>query len=178
MTNHFCNYTLILGWNLKPFYRSLFVILCILSFFSQLKCEFFIFNYYYYFNINMCMRSHTHTSSVTFKPKKFFCNYNLFIIKKSGWLLKVDFVEAVDCMDLDFLEEVLWLIGFHWQWILWIMGWVRSFKCFVFINGHPCGETLAMQGVEASWSTSFISFSNLKWGFWSFTRYHLIQRGW
>lgn len=46
-------------------------------------------------------------------------------------------------MDWNLLEEVLWFKGFHWQWIRWIMGWIWSFKYLVFINGHPCGETLA-----------------------------------
>lgn len=49
---------------------------------------------------------------------------------------KIDLSKAYDRVDWSFLEQTLRKMGFCEQWIIWLMGCVRSVRFAVRINGH------------------------------------------
>lgn len=58
----------------------------------------------------------------------------------SSLILKLDFSKAYDCIRWDFLDLVLFYIGFGEKWRGWIVECVFSARAAVFINGSMTNE--------------------------------------
>lgn len=67
---------------------------------------------------------------------------------KKGWWMKLDIEKAFDRVDWNFLEEVLFQIGFGKRWISWINGCIRGTKYSIFNNGRPKERIIASRGLR------------------------------
>lgn len=72
-------------------------------------------------------------------------NYATSIGQKS-LLLKVDFEKAFDCVNWEFLFDIMSQIGFGGTWCSWIKGFLSSSSISVLINGSPTKEFVMERG--------------------------------
>ena len=62
--------------------------------------------------------------------------------------IKTDMSKAYDRVEWDFLEALFHKMGFHSQWIAWIMGCVRSVSYSVLLNGQSYGHITPRRGIR------------------------------
>ena len=68
---------------------------------------------------------------------------------KSGHLaLKLDISKAYDRLEWVFLKKVMERMGFHSQWVGWIMECVQSMTYLVLINGEPTETITPSRGIR------------------------------
>jgi len=67
---------------------------------------------------------------------------------KSGLCLKVDFEKAYDSVRWDFLYDMLYKLGFHNKWIMWMRGCMESSTVSVLVNGSPTEEFKPTKGLR------------------------------
>ncbi|XP_062093360.1 uncharacterized protein LOC133799353 [Humulus lupulus] len=78
---------------------------------------------------------------------------------KKGWVFKIDFTKAYDCVDWDFLELVLERKGFGEVWRTWMRGCLSSTSYSVFVNGRPRGKFKGYRGIRQGDSLSPFLFT-------------------
>ncbi|XP_071689267.1 uncharacterized protein [Rutidosis leptorrhynchoides] len=73
-----------------------------------------------------------------------------FIRKKHDKCLifKVDLEKAFDCLNWDFLMEVMELMGFGVKWRSWILTCIKSASISILVNGSPMDEFKFERGVR------------------------------
>lgn len=62
--------------------------------------------------------------------------------------IKTDISKAYDRVEWDFLEALFHKMSFHSQWIVWIMGCVRSVSYSVLLNGQSYGHITPRRGIR------------------------------
>ncbi|XP_071740013.1 uncharacterized protein [Rutidosis leptorrhynchoides] len=67
--------------------------------------------------------------------------------KKKGILFKVDFEKAFDCLNWNFLLEVMKSMGFGEKWRKWIHACLSSASISILVNGSPTKEFSLSRGV-------------------------------
>ncbi|GKV23017.1 hypothetical protein SLEP1_g32806 [Rubroshorea leprosula] len=68
--------------------------------------------------------------------------------KKESFLFKVDFEKAFDKVCWEFIDYMLFRMGFHVIWRGWIQECLRSSMISVLINGSPTRQFLAGKGIR------------------------------
>ncbi|XP_071718269.1 uncharacterized protein [Rutidosis leptorrhynchoides] len=68
--------------------------------------------------------------------------------KKKGLIFKVDFEKAFDCLNWDFLMEVMHCMGFGLKWRMWILSCLKSASISILVNGSPTREFHLGRGVR------------------------------
>lgn len=68
--------------------------------------------------------------------------------RQAGFVLKLDFAKAYDCVDWKFLDYVMRNKGFGSRWCNWIRGCVSSANFSILINGRPRGKFRAQRGLR------------------------------
>jgi len=68
--------------------------------------------------------------------------------RKPGLCLKVDFEKAYDSVIWEFLYDMLYRMGFHRKWIMWIQGCLESATVSVLVNGNPTEEFKPSRGLR------------------------------
>ncbi|XP_071692209.1 uncharacterized protein [Rutidosis leptorrhynchoides] len=68
--------------------------------------------------------------------------------KKKGILFKVDFEKAFDCLNWDFLLDVMKSMGFGMKWRKWIFACLKSAIVSVLVNGSPTNEFSLGRGIR------------------------------
>ncbi|XP_071700478.1 uncharacterized protein [Rutidosis leptorrhynchoides] len=68
--------------------------------------------------------------------------------KQKSVLFKVDFEKAFDCLNWEFLMEVMKSMGFGDKWRKWIHACLSSASISVLINGSPTNEFKVSRGVR------------------------------
>jgi len=67
---------------------------------------------------------------------------------RRGLCLKVDFEKAYDSVRWAFLYDMLYRMGFHNLWIVWIKGCLESATVSVLVNGSPTEEFKPTRGLR------------------------------
>ena len=62
--------------------------------------------------------------------------------------VKIDMSKAYDRLEWEFIRLVLERLGFHSQWIAWIMECVSSVTYAFLINGSPRGQVKPSRGIR------------------------------
>ncbi|XP_058725572.1 uncharacterized mitochondrial protein AtMg01250-like [Vicia villosa] len=57
--------------------------------------------------------------------------------RKDYFMFKVDFSQAYDCVDWNYLRSILRKVGFGIRWMKWLEAWVFSSSMSVLENGSP-----------------------------------------
>ncbi|XVF73335.1 hypothetical protein PTKIN_Ptkin12aG0193100 [Pterospermum kingtungense] len=65
-----------------------------------------------------------------------------------GVLLKVDFEKAYDSVDWNFLDLVMWKMGFGIKWRCWIKSCVSTASVSILVNGSPTKEFKMLRGLR------------------------------
>ncbi|XP_062089071.1 uncharacterized protein LOC133795633 [Humulus lupulus] len=78
---------------------------------------------------------------------------------KKGWVFKIDFTKAYDCVDWGFLDFVLQKKGFGEVWRRWMQGCLSSTSFSVFLNGRPRGKFKGSRGLRQGDSLSPFLFT-------------------
>ncbi|XP_071738760.1 uncharacterized protein [Rutidosis leptorrhynchoides] len=68
--------------------------------------------------------------------------------KQKGLLFKVDFENAFDCLNWEFLKEVMKCMGFGEKWRKWIYACLSSASISILVNGSPTNEFSLSRGVR------------------------------
>ncbi|GLU08685.1 hypothetical protein SLE2022_255820 [Rubroshorea leprosula] len=68
--------------------------------------------------------------------------------KQESFILKVDFKEAYDCVNWDFLDNMMEKSGFGERWRKWIMEYLGSASISILVNGSPTEEFKSEQGLR------------------------------
>jgi len=68
--------------------------------------------------------------------------------ERSGICLKVDFEKAYDSVRWEFMYDMLYKMGFHWKWVMWIRGCMESASVSVLVNGSPTEEFKPSRGLR------------------------------
>ncbi|XP_071738862.1 uncharacterized protein [Rutidosis leptorrhynchoides] len=68
--------------------------------------------------------------------------------RKKGLVFKVDFEKAFDCLNWDFLMEVVNSMGFGCKWRKWIYSCLSSASISILVNGSPTKEFSLERGVR------------------------------
>lgn len=56
---------------------------------------------------------------------------------RSCLLFKVDFAQAYDCVEWDFLKEIMSKMGFGQKWMQWMEAGLFSSNMSIRVNGSP-----------------------------------------
>ncbi|XP_062150081.1 uncharacterized protein LOC133858622 [Alnus glutinosa] len=68
---------------------------------------------------------------------------------KDGFMaVKLDMSKAYDRLECNFLEAMLWKLGFAERWIRLLMTCVRSVSYALLINGQPHGHIISSRGIR------------------------------
>ncbi|GKU88292.1 hypothetical protein SLEP1_g2574 [Rubroshorea leprosula] len=68
--------------------------------------------------------------------------------KASSFIFKADFEKAYDCMNWNFLDEMMWRLGFGEKWRKWIKKCLQTASVIVLINGSPTDEFKMERGIR------------------------------
>ncbi|XP_071694510.1 secreted RxLR effector protein 78-like [Rutidosis leptorrhynchoides] len=68
--------------------------------------------------------------------------------RKRGFIFKVDFQKAFDCLKWEFIEETMKSLGFGPKWIKWVMACLTSASISVLVNGSLTRELKLKRGVR------------------------------
>ncbi|XP_071705309.1 uncharacterized protein [Rutidosis leptorrhynchoides] len=68
--------------------------------------------------------------------------------RAKGLIFKLDFEKAFDCLNWDFLLEVMKSMGFGTKWFSWILACLKSATITILINGSPTREFSIGRGVR------------------------------
>lgn len=79
--------------------------------------------------------------------------------KKRCLMFKVDFAQAKDCVERDFLEKVLMAMGFGNKWLKWIKGGVFNSFLSVLVNGSTTEDFKVTRGLKQGDPLSLFLFS-------------------
>ncbi|GLU23278.1 hypothetical protein SLE2022_393000 [Rubroshorea leprosula] len=60
--------------------------------------------------------------------------------KVSSFIFKVDFEKAYDCVNWDFLDEMMRRLGFGEKWRMWIKECLQTASISILVNGSPTDE--------------------------------------
>ncbi|XP_071715046.1 uncharacterized mitochondrial protein AtMg01250-like [Rutidosis leptorrhynchoides] len=63
-------------------------------------------------------------------------------------LFKVDFEKAFDCLNWNFLMEVMESMGFGAKWRNWIFACLKSASVSILVNGSPTSEFTLKRGIR------------------------------
>ncbi|XP_058749275.1 uncharacterized protein LOC131622266 [Vicia villosa] len=63
-------------------------------------------------------------------------------------LFKVDFAQAYNCVEWDFLREMMGKMGFGHKWLQWMEATVFSSNLSILVNGSPTSEFFAKRGLR------------------------------
>ncbi|KAI3517218.1 hypothetical protein L1887_16430 [Cichorium endivia] len=69
-------------------------------------------------------------------------------VKKKILLFKVDFDKTFDSINWEYLDSLLWQMGYGNKWRMWIHGCLQSARASVIINGPPTAEFSMSKGVR------------------------------
>ncbi|XP_071715114.1 uncharacterized protein [Rutidosis leptorrhynchoides] len=72
----------------------------------------------------------------------------LKVDRRRGFLFKVDFEKAFDCLNWNFLIDVMKCMGFGTRWRKWIFSCLSSTSISIFVNGSPTSEFQPSRGVR------------------------------
>jgi hypothetical protein len=68
--------------------------------------------------------------------------------EREGFMaLKLDMSKAYDRLEWDFLEAMLWKLGFAPRWIYLLMTCVHTVTYSILINGQPYGRIVPTRGI-------------------------------
>jgi len=67
---------------------------------------------------------------------------------RSELCLKVDFEKAYDSVRWEFLYDMLYKLGFHSKWVMWMRGCLESATVLVLVNGSPTEEFKPTRGLR------------------------------
>lgn len=85
--------------------------------------------------------------------------------KKSCLLLKVDFAQAYECVDLGFLQKVFLAMNFGVKWMHWMRGAVFNSYLSVLVNGSTTKDFKATRGLRQEDLLSiFVCYSGKMFG--------------
>ncbi|XP_071713654.1 uncharacterized protein [Rutidosis leptorrhynchoides] len=68
--------------------------------------------------------------------------------RKKGIIFKVDFEKAFDCINWEFLLEVMRCMGFGYKWCKWIRSCLTTALISILVNGSPTKEFSIERGVR------------------------------
>ena len=78
--------------------------------------------------------------------------------RSGGLLFKVDFEKAFDCVDWNYLDFVMSLMGFCPSWRGWILQCISSTSIFVLINGSLTSQFQMKRGLRQGCPLSHFLF--------------------
>ena len=61
---------------------------------------------------------------------------------------KLDMTKAYDCVEWEYLEDIIYKLGFATSWVSLIIGFVSSFNFFVMFNGSKLEEFKPSRGLR------------------------------
>ena len=67
---------------------------------------------------------------------------------RSSMAVKIDMSKAYDRIEWNFLERVLENLGFHPNWVVWIMECIRSVSYSFLVNGAAQGRVIPTRGIR------------------------------
>ena len=68
---------------------------------------------------------------------------------KTAWVtLKLDMEKAYDRLEWSFVNQCLYQLGFHPQWIQWIMECISSVSYSLLVNDEPTGMIHPSRGIR------------------------------
>ncbi|GJX02450.1 putative RNA-directed DNA polymerase, eukaryota, reverse transcriptase zinc-binding domain protein [Tanacetum coccineum] len=65
-----------------------------------------------------------------------------------GLIFKIDFEKAYDCVNWDYIRDVMMQIGFGLKWCNWVDACLRSASISILVNGSPTGEFRMTRGIR------------------------------
>ncbi|GKV02363.1 hypothetical protein SLEP1_g14810 [Rubroshorea leprosula] len=68
--------------------------------------------------------------------------------KVNSFIFKADFEKAYDCVNWNFLDEMMWRLGFGEKWRTWIKECLQTTSVSVLVNGSPTNEFKMEKGIR------------------------------
>ncbi|GLT37028.1 hypothetical protein SLA2020_113700 [Shorea laevis] len=68
--------------------------------------------------------------------------------KVSSFIFKADFEKAYDCVNWDFLDEMMRRLGFGNKWRMWIKECLQTASVSILVNGSPTDEIKMERGIR------------------------------